>query len=160
MRPDITAGSRFPDYPPVATHGSELPYVLDLPDAPLQEPLDPDQEALAASMRAAWGELRGERRPVAGSSALAVVRRQCAHDVARAAAATGRHGLRVQAPLLVLGRQVATRRSPHALPTQSGGRVAGRSAAVAALVSPPRRATWVPCTDRAWATRPGVPCAR
>jgi para-nitrobenzyl esterase len=38
----------------VATHLSELTYLFDLPDAPLQGPLSPDQETLAASMRRAW----------------------------------------------------------------------------------------------------------
>jgi para-nitrobenzyl esterase len=40
--------------PPVATHTSELAYLFDEPDAPVQTPLTSDQEALAASMRAAW----------------------------------------------------------------------------------------------------------
>jgi para-nitrobenzyl esterase len=40
--------------PPVATHESELPYLFDLPNAPLQGALSADQETLAASMRAAW----------------------------------------------------------------------------------------------------------
>jgi para-nitrobenzyl esterase len=43
-----------PTDPPVATHLSELPYVFDLPDAPIQVPLNLDQEALAASIRTAW----------------------------------------------------------------------------------------------------------
>lgn len=40
--------------PPVATHTSELGYLFDQPDAPVQTPLTADQEALAANMRAAW----------------------------------------------------------------------------------------------------------
>ena len=43
-----------PVNPPVATHGSELTYVFDLPDATFQGPLSADQENLAADMRAAW----------------------------------------------------------------------------------------------------------
>jgi para-nitrobenzyl esterase len=39
---------------PVATHTSELPYLLDLPNAPFQTPLNAGQRQLAASMRAAW----------------------------------------------------------------------------------------------------------
>ena len=35
-----------------ATHGAELPYLFDLPNTPVT--LDPDQQALAASMRADW----------------------------------------------------------------------------------------------------------
>jgi len=39
---------------PVATHGSELQYLFDLPNAPVPGPLSTGQQALAASMRAAW----------------------------------------------------------------------------------------------------------
>jgi para-nitrobenzyl esterase len=39
---------------PGATHGSELQYLFDLPNAPVPGTLNADQEALAASMRAAW----------------------------------------------------------------------------------------------------------
>jgi para-nitrobenzyl esterase len=39
---------------PVATHSSELQYLFDLPNAPVPGALDADQEALSASMRAAW----------------------------------------------------------------------------------------------------------
>jgi para-nitrobenzyl esterase len=39
---------------PVATHGSELPYLFGLPAAPLQQPLTADQQQLSAKMRAAW----------------------------------------------------------------------------------------------------------
>lgn len=35
-------------------HLPELPYLFDLPDAPIQVPLNLDQEALAARMRTAW----------------------------------------------------------------------------------------------------------
>jgi para-nitrobenzyl esterase len=54
---DDNAPLRYPPEltgPPVATHKSEFPYLFDLPDAPLQEPLSPGQQALAAAMRAAW----------------------------------------------------------------------------------------------------------
>jgi para-nitrobenzyl esterase len=47
----------------VATHQSELPYLFDLPYAPLQEPLSPDQQALAASMRAAWASFAASGNP-------------------------------------------------------------------------------------------------
>jgi para-nitrobenzyl esterase len=40
--------------PPVATHGDELQYLFNLPGAPFPGPLDADQQALAATMRAAW----------------------------------------------------------------------------------------------------------
>ena len=54
---DDNAPLRYPPAltgPPVATHKSEFPYLFDLPDAPLQEPLSPGQQALASSMRSAW----------------------------------------------------------------------------------------------------------
>jgi para-nitrobenzyl esterase len=53
---DDAAPTRFPPAlaPRVATHGSELAYLFDLPDALVQEPFSPQQEQLATSMRAAW----------------------------------------------------------------------------------------------------------
>jgi para-nitrobenzyl esterase len=56
----------FPSFPPpvaAATHLSELPYIFDLNDAPNQTPLTPDQEVLAASMRAAWASFAGAGDP-------------------------------------------------------------------------------------------------
>jgi para-nitrobenzyl esterase len=38
----------------VATHESELAYLFDLPNAPYPPTFTPDQQTLAASMRAAW----------------------------------------------------------------------------------------------------------
>jgi para-nitrobenzyl esterase len=49
--------------PPVATHLSELPYIFDLPDAPIQAPLSLEQEALAASMRTAWANFAATGDP-------------------------------------------------------------------------------------------------
>lgn len=63
---DDNAPLRYPPPltgPPVATHKSEFPYLFDLPDAPLQEPLSPDQQALAASMRAAWANFATSGKP-------------------------------------------------------------------------------------------------
>ena len=63
---DDNAPLRYPPPltgPPVATHKSEFPYLFDLPDAPLQEPLSPDQQALAASMRAAWANFAATGNP-------------------------------------------------------------------------------------------------
>ena len=37
----------------LATHGTELPYLFDQPNAPFPAMLNADQQALAASMRAA-----------------------------------------------------------------------------------------------------------
>jgi para-nitrobenzyl esterase len=48
---------------PVATHLSELPYLFDLPDAPIQVPLSLDQEALAARMRTAWANFAASGDP-------------------------------------------------------------------------------------------------
>jgi para-nitrobenzyl esterase len=47
----------------VATHTSELPYLFDLPNAPIQVPLNADQEQLASSMRAAWGSFAATGNP-------------------------------------------------------------------------------------------------
>jgi para-nitrobenzyl esterase len=49
--------------PPVATHGSELPYLFDLPNAPLQGPLNADQQSLAQSMRKAWSNFAANGNP-------------------------------------------------------------------------------------------------
>ena len=54
--------------PPVATHGSELQYLFDLPNAPVAGTLNADQEALAASMRAAWASFAASGNP--GSTAV------------------------------------------------------------------------------------------
>jgi para-nitrobenzyl esterase len=67
---DDNAPLRYPPPltgPPVATHKSEFPYLFDLPDAPLQGPLSPDQQALAASMRAAWANFAGTGNPASAA---------------------------------------------------------------------------------------------
>jgi para-nitrobenzyl esterase len=51
---DDNAPERFAPLPPAATHSSELQYIFDQPNAPFPGTLDPSQQALAASMRAAW----------------------------------------------------------------------------------------------------------
>ena len=56
----------FPPFPaPVAaaTHLSELPYIFDLNDAPVQTPLTSDQQVLSASMRAAWASFAATGDP-------------------------------------------------------------------------------------------------
>jgi para-nitrobenzyl esterase len=60
----------FPFPPPIAaaTHTSELPYIFDLNDAPVQIPLSPDQEALASSMRAAWASFAASGDPAEESN--------------------------------------------------------------------------------------------
>jgi para-nitrobenzyl esterase len=61
---DDTAPPRYAVLdPPVATHGSELPYLFDLPNAPLQGPLDADQQQLAGSMQAAWANFAANGDP-------------------------------------------------------------------------------------------------
>jgi para-nitrobenzyl esterase len=49
--------------PPAATHTSELPYLFDLPGAPVQVTLSPDQAVLAARMRAAWASFAANGDP-------------------------------------------------------------------------------------------------
>jgi para-nitrobenzyl esterase len=49
--------------PPVATHASELQYLFDLPNAPVPTPLNTGQQALAASMRAAWANFAARGNP-------------------------------------------------------------------------------------------------
>jgi para-nitrobenzyl esterase len=52
--PQIFAG---PSFPPVATHGSELQYIFDIPNAPYATTLNGAQETLADRMRGAWAAL-------------------------------------------------------------------------------------------------------
>jgi para-nitrobenzyl esterase len=60
---DATPYRYAPIVPPVATHLSELPYLFDLPDAPIQVPLNLDQEVLAATMRTAWANFAANGDP-------------------------------------------------------------------------------------------------
>jgi para-nitrobenzyl esterase len=48
---------------PFATHSSELQYLFDLPNAPFPGTLNPDQEALASSMRTAWANFAASGDP-------------------------------------------------------------------------------------------------
>jgi para-nitrobenzyl esterase len=59
--PPIFTGPLLP--PPVATHESELQYLFDLPNAPVPTPLNPGQQALAASMQAAWAHFAATGNP-------------------------------------------------------------------------------------------------
>ena len=45
----------------LATHGAELPYLFDQPNTPVT--LNPDQQALAASMRADWANFAARGNP-------------------------------------------------------------------------------------------------
>jgi carboxylesterase type B len=56
----------FPSFG-VATHGSELSYIFDLPAAPIQAPFSPDSAALASSMRSAWASFAASGDPASGS---------------------------------------------------------------------------------------------
>jgi para-nitrobenzyl esterase len=49
--------------PPVATHGSELQYLFELPNAPVPGPLNAGQQALAQSMQAAWASFAASGNP-------------------------------------------------------------------------------------------------
>ena len=51
--------------PQVATHGSVLQYLFDLPNAPVPGPLDAGQQQLATAMRAAWVSFAAAGHPVA-----------------------------------------------------------------------------------------------
>jgi len=59
--PLVFSGPIIP--PPVATHASELQYLFDLPNAPVPTPLSAGQQALAASMRAAWANFADRGTP-------------------------------------------------------------------------------------------------
>ena len=59
--PPVFSGPIIP--PPVATHASELQYLFDLPNAPVPTPLSAGQQALAASMRAAWAHFAATGNP-------------------------------------------------------------------------------------------------
>jgi para-nitrobenzyl esterase len=61
---DDAAPARYaPLDPPVATHGSELPYLFDNPNAPIQTPLNADQDKLASKMRQAWANFAARGDP-------------------------------------------------------------------------------------------------
>ena len=63
---DDAAPARYGELP-LATHTSELPYLLDLPNAPIQEPLSTDQQQLARTMREAWARFAASGNPTTGS---------------------------------------------------------------------------------------------
>ena len=59
--PQIFVPSLVP--PAVATHGSELQYLFELPNAPVPGTLNADQQALADSMQAAWANFAASGNP-------------------------------------------------------------------------------------------------
>jgi para-nitrobenzyl esterase len=62
--PPIFAG---PGFFPIATHSSEIQYLFDQPNAPFATTLNPDQEALAASMRQAWANFATNGNPTSAA---------------------------------------------------------------------------------------------
>jgi para-nitrobenzyl esterase len=68
---DSEAPERFagPPLPPAATHSSEIQYIFDQPNAPIPGTLNADQQALAASMRAAWASFAANGDPATPSLA-------------------------------------------------------------------------------------------
>jgi para-nitrobenzyl esterase len=58
--PQIFAG---PDLPPIATHSSEIQYLLGQPNAKFATTLNAGQEALAESMRTAWANFAASGDP-------------------------------------------------------------------------------------------------
>ena len=51
----------------LSTHGTELPYLFDQPNAPFPAMLSADQQALAASMRTAWAGFAASSSPSTGA---------------------------------------------------------------------------------------------
>ena len=47
----------------MATHTSDIPYVLDEPNVPFPTPLAADQESLATAMRTAWANFAATGNP-------------------------------------------------------------------------------------------------
>jgi para-nitrobenzyl esterase len=62
--PQLFAG---PSLPPIATHSSEIQYLFDQPNAPFPATLNATQEALAASMRAAWANFAANGDPASAT---------------------------------------------------------------------------------------------
>jgi para-nitrobenzyl esterase len=62
--PPLFAG---PGFFPIATHSSEIQYLFDQPNAPFAAALNPDQEALAASMRRAWANFAATGNPTSAT---------------------------------------------------------------------------------------------
>jgi len=63
--PQLFAG---PSLPPIATHSSEIQYLFDQPNAPFVAALNPTQEVLAASMRAAWANFAANGDPASAAA--------------------------------------------------------------------------------------------
>ena len=59
----LNIASPGPSPLPLATHGTELPYLFDQPNAPFPATVNGDQQALAASMRTAWARFADTGKP-------------------------------------------------------------------------------------------------
>ena len=104
--PQIFAG---PDFPPIATHSSEIQYLFDQPNAPFAAPLNADQETLAASMRTAWASFAANGNPSTAAVPWPSFNQATSSVLSlAAAAAAGRDELRLGTPLHVLGRELVT----------------------------------------------------
>ena len=64
--PPLFAGPHFPQ---VATHSSEIQYLFDQPNAPFPATLNPTQEGLAETMRAAWAKFAASGDPATAAVA-------------------------------------------------------------------------------------------
>jgi len=60
---DANAPARYFPQLGLATHTNELPYIFDLPNAPVQQPFSPASAALADSMRNAWSAFAKSGEP-------------------------------------------------------------------------------------------------
>lgn len=63
---DDTAPPRYAPIP-VATHSSEIQYLFDLPNTPIQGQLNADQQQLSHAMQAAWANFAANGDPSTGS---------------------------------------------------------------------------------------------
>jgi para-nitrobenzyl esterase len=129
---DDTTPQRF--VPPgkvalVATHGSELQYLFDLPNAPVPGMLSAGQKVLAASMRTAW---RGSPPPAAprprlcpGPRLPAAATRPCCRSCRHA-----RRPRRTSPPGTTAALRQASRLPPQCPPCPSLGRRMARTGIV------------------------------
>ncbi len=124
---DDAAPTRFPPAldPPVATHGSELAYLFDLPDALSRSRSAPSRSSSPTPCGTAWVSFAATGNPSIVGAALAGLQQRWASDVARDAPPTGRHDVRRQAPRGVLARRLMTERSGHSSEDAQVRRTAG-----------------------------------
>ena len=92
--------------PPLSTHGTELPYLFDQPNAPFPATLTSDQQALAASMRTAWASFAASGNPSSRALPWPPIGNRTKVLSFGAVAVAGHDRLRRRAPLLVLGHRM------------------------------------------------------